>query len=193
MLDRARQRTSLGALAPFPCFEIDRREELGVTDHARRVERDARSPHHQGTRRTRLAATRHAIGKTGEHTAEERVLFSARRRFLALLETRNQLTACTIDSARRAGVDADRPAAMGLKTRAFGLAKELESKREIRPPHAPSALASCESPPLEKDVALRGERRNQRPSSATPAAPPRGACAPSAVAPTGRACGTQHQ
>jgi hypothetical protein len=77
-LDGARQPyASLGPLAPLARLEIDRYEELGVPDHARGVERDARSPDDHRARRARLAAASHAIGKTGEHAAQERVLGSA--------------------------------------------------------------------------------------------------------------------
>ena len=50
-LHRARQpHASLGVLAPRSRLEVDRHEELGVADHARRVEHDAGAPHHQGAR-----------------------------------------------------------------------------------------------------------------------------------------------
>jgi hypothetical protein len=77
-LDGARQPDAgLGALAALACLEIDCHEELGIANHARGVEHDARSPDDHRTRRARLAAPRHAIGKAGEHATQKRVLHSA--------------------------------------------------------------------------------------------------------------------
>ena len=172
-----------GVGPPPAALDVDRHEQLGLAHDALRRQRDAGTAHHDRAVGARRAAAADAVGEPGEHAAQQAVGSD-----VLAADAARELPPRALDRPHGARIEPERAAGVGGESTPLGLREQVGAQQQIRRARRAVDGRAAERAAAEQDVALAGERGEQRARRAGAGAPrPRPACARGAARPAARA------